>query len=116
MGGPGPRPRERAPVRIELRDTTEQDAPSFVLGSADSRVRAADALDDRSALTTATLDVPEAFDLERRDLTLWARVAVSDTPRPSNGDWVTTQAIPVRLSEEEGWLVDVEVRLIGGPT
>ena len=95
--GPGPRPPAGTPVRIEVRDVTEQDVASIVVVATDARVDDADEADD-NAFATAVLEVADAALTPQRDLTVWARVATSGADRVAVGDWITMQSVPVRAT------------------
>jgi hypothetical protein len=111
--GHGQRPPVGTPVRIEVRDVTEQDAASTLIVAADTRVDAiGDPGDDGgAALATAVLDLADDAVTPQRDLILWARVAASGTERVAVGDWITMQSVPVRPTGAAAPPVqDIEVR------
>ena len=101
-----PRPAAGTPVRVELRDVTELDAPSVLVASIDGRV---DDSASGSVLARLTLDVDVPVPAGR-DLVLWARVAGSDALRSSPGDWITVQSVPVTGTDRA--VIDVPVRRI----
>lgn len=97
------RPPAGTPVRVELRDVTDLDAPSVLLAAADGRV---EDLAPGGVLARLTLDVDEPLPAGR-DVVLWARVAASDALRSSPGDWVTVQSVPVSGAERDALTVPV---------
>ncbi|GIG36839.1 hypothetical protein Cpa01nite_22200 [Cellulomonas pakistanensis] len=89
--GGGPRPAPGTPVRVELRDVTEQDAASVLVSGAD-----AEAVDDGTrTIATVAVDAPDELLASCADLVVWARVAVSGAERTSHTDLVSTQSVPV---------------------
>jgi hypothetical protein len=110
--GQGERPPVGTPVRIEVRDVTEQDAASTLIIATDTRVGDdGDNGDDGVALATAVIDLADDAVAPQRDLILWARVATSGTERVASGDWITMQSVPVRTpGAVAGAALDIEVR------
>ncbi|MBW0254931.1 hypothetical protein [Cellulomonas sp. PS-H5] len=89
--GAGPRPAPGTPVRVEVRDVTEQDAASVLVAGVD-----AEAVDDGTrTIATVAVDAPDDLLASTADLVVWARVAVSGAERTSHADLVSTQSVAV---------------------
>src|SRR5262245_28208247 len=74
-----------APVIVQVRDTTRQDAPAVILGEARSRVA------EGEHLAVVNVEWREAAPR----LSVWALVDVDGDGRISSGDYVTKQSYPV---------------------
>lgn len=78
-------------VRVELRDTTELDAPSVTLASTQTTPPA-----DRDEAFVVTLDCDEPLD-HRRDYTVWVHWDVDGSGSVSRGDAVAGEAFRVAV-------------------
>lgn len=96
------RPRQGAPIRVEVRDTSLADAPAETLATATTKVSGTG--DD--PLATVELSV-EGGPGHR---TVWALVDVDGDGRTSEGDFVTTRSYPVGPGDEVR--VEVTVRAV----
>lgn len=96
------RPPVGAPIRVEARDTSYEDAPAEVVGAAEGEVR---------GRLGSWLDTVEV-ELDRRpdSCTVWAHVDVDGDGRISPGDFITTVAYPVPPGEES--TVPIAVRRV----
>jgi hypothetical protein len=96
------RPPVGASILVEARDTTYEDAPAEVVGSALGEVR--EALGE-------LLDTVE-FSLERRpdSCVVWVHVDVDGDGRISAGDYITMVAYPI--PPVDGAIVPVAVRRV----
>jgi uncharacterized lipoprotein YbaY len=88
--GPG-RPPVGAPIRVQVRDTSLQDAPARVL--AEHRVAVRKSGGQRIAQVTLN------FGPEGRP-TVWAHVDVDGDGRVSRGDYVSTRSYPASQTDE----------------
>lgn len=91
VAGAGRRPAPGTPVRVELRDVTEQDAPSVLLAGVDAEV----AEGDTPTIATVTLEAADDLVVPRADVVAWARVAVSGAERTTREDLVSTRSVVV---------------------
>lgn len=91
VAGAGRRPAPGTPVRVELRDVTEQDAPSVTLAGVDAAV----AEGDTPTIATVTLEAADDLVPPTADLVAWARVAVSGAERTTHEDLISTRAVVV---------------------
>jgi hypothetical protein len=90
LADPAARPAPGTPVRVELRDVTEQDVAAVLLSAAEVVTTAESGAEP---VVTVTLDLPAPE--PARDLVLWARVAVSGSERTSTGDLLSTRSVPL---------------------
>src|SRR5262245_49610688 len=91
VGSSTPRPGAGTPVVVEVRDVSAVDAPSTTVSSA--RVHA---LGGRGPVARVTLHVDDQLVRGGRALNVWARCSPSDAPRTVAGDWISTEAVPLR--------------------
>jgi hypothetical protein len=110
--GPGPLPKAGTPVRLEVRDVTEVDAPSVVVVAVDSVVELGES-DGLATLPTIDLQPLDDIVTAGRELNLWARVAASGAERTASGDWITMHAVPIDPATASGSVIEVEVRRVG---
>lgn len=96
------RPAAGLPVRVEVRDTTFEDAPAPTIASATGRVRD----DSRGILERLELDVEALPD----SAIVWVHIDVDGDGRLSIGDFVTTVSYPVPHVEQAE--MDVAVKRI----
>lgn len=94
------RPPAKAPVIVQVQDTSLADAPARVLGEHRGSV----ASSDGAAL--ATIDVDVATTAER--MTVWAHVDVDQDGRVSKGDFITMQSYPVPSGSHPSLTVTVK--------
>lgn len=110
-----PRSQARAPedgvkLRIELRDTSEADAPAKTVARWDGRVHRANG----NTIGTAVLEFDEASVDARARITVWVRVAASGAPRTAKGDWIVMESIVVPLDKTTiEPRIQVPVRCVG---
>jgi hypothetical protein len=88
LADPAARPAPGTPVRVELRDVTEQDVAAVLLAEVVTTAESG-----AEPVVTVTLDLPAPE--PARDLVLWARVAVSGSERTSTGDLLSTRSVPL---------------------
>lgn len=108
----GPAPAPGTPLRVEVRDTTTQDAAAIVLARVDTTTEDPDlAVPGAPAglLATVHLEVPDAPTTRGADLTVFAHVAVDGGEEVAVGDLLTVQSYPVADAAE----LQVEVVRIG---
>jgi uncharacterized lipoprotein YbaY len=78
------RPPSKAPVIVQVQDTSLADAPARVLGEGRGKVAAADG----GALATIDVNVTDTA----QQMTVWAHVDVDHDGRVSKGDFITMQS------------------------
>lgn len=78
------RPPSGAPVIVQVRDTSYQDAAAKIVAEARASVHG-----KGETLATVTIDAPA------ENLTVWAHVDVDRDGEVSKGDYITKQSVPV---------------------
>ena len=92
----GERPPAGADLVVELRDTSNADAPSVTLASVHHPLPPG----DEPALEI-DLDVDDATIDPRASLTVFAQCIADSSRGRSKGDWITMESHPVRLGDHD---------------
>mgnify|MGYP001592141190 CR=1 FL=1 len=109
----GPAPAPGTPLRVEVRDTTTQDAAAVVLARVDTTTEDPDvAVPGAPAglLATVQVEVPDAPATPAADLTVFAHVSTNGGEEVTAGDLLTVQSYPATADTAE---LQVEVVRIG---
>lgn len=88
------------PLRVEIRDTSLEDAPSVLLQRVDAAVPRA----GRSASVPVTVEIATVPD----GATVWAHVDVDRDGRVSSGDFITMESYPVTQAPTQAMTIRVK--------